>query len=108
MRTRRRTIDPRWLKKKRGIITLPDVCHVQFKSQTLNSYPNFCLHTTVLIDLASRRSFFMQDILYHIHVFMPMRYAAQAACVSHAFLRSQAHLGHLHARIIGGRLPIVV
>ena len=30
----------------------------------------------------------MQDILYHIHVFMPMRYAAQAACVSHAFLRS--------------------
>jgi hypothetical protein len=30
----------------------------------------------------------MQDILYHIHVFMPLRDAAQAACVSHAFLRS--------------------
>lgn len=29
----------------------------------------------------------MQDILGHIHSLMPMRDAAQAACVSHAFLR---------------------
>lgn len=30
----------------------------------------------------------MQDIWYHIHSLMPMRAAARAACISHAFLRS--------------------
>jgi hypothetical protein len=30
----------------------------------------------------------MQNILYHIHSLLPLRDAARAACVSHAFLNS--------------------
>jgi hypothetical protein len=41
----------------------------------------------VMLNLSSML-FCMQDIWRHIHSLMPMRDAAQAACVSHAFLRS--------------------